>query len=116
MAMARLEVVLFSDEHLEDAARLLAARHAHQREVEPLLPVQFEAPAAAREEVIEAWRTEGASGAAAFDDGRLVGYLIGAPRDRAAPRRPSAKSESIRGRCNSSSSPRTSASCLDLKA
>jgi ribosomal protein S18 acetylase RimI-like enzyme len=82
MAMARLEVVLFSDEHLEDAARLLAARHAHQREVEPLLPVQFEAPAAAREEVIEAWRTEGASGAAAFDDGRLVGYLIGAPRDR----------------------------------
>ena len=80
--MGRLEVVPFSDEHLENAARLLAARHARQREVEPLLPAQFEAPAAAREKVAAAWHGEGASGTAAFRAGRLVGYLIGAPRDR----------------------------------
>jgi ribosomal protein S18 acetylase RimI-like enzyme len=79
--MARLEVVPFSDEHLEDAAQLLAARHARHREAEPLLSERFEEPAAAREELVAAWRTEGASGAAAFRDGRLVGYLLAAPRD-----------------------------------
>jgi ribosomal protein S18 acetylase RimI-like enzyme len=79
--MARLELVPFSDGHLEDAARLLAARHARQREVEPLLSERFEAPAAAREELEAVWRTEGASGAAAFRNGFLVGYLLGSARD-----------------------------------
>lgn len=79
--MTRLEVVPFSDEHLEDAGRLLAARHTRQREAEPLLPERFEDPAAAREEVAAAWRDESVSGAAAFRNGRLVGYLIAAPRD-----------------------------------
>ncbi len=79
--MARLEIVPFSDEHLEDAGRLLAARHAHQREAEPLLAERFEQPAEAREEVAAAWREESASGAAALRDGRPVGYLIAAPRD-----------------------------------
>jgi hypothetical protein len=46
MAMGRLEVVPFSEEHLEDAARLLAARHARHRKAEPLLPARFEAPLA----------------------------------------------------------------------
>lgn len=81
MAMARLKVVPFSDEHLEDAGRLLAARHARQRESEPLLPERFEEPATAGEELAAAWRAEGASGAAAFRHGRLVGYLVAAPRD-----------------------------------
>lgn len=79
--MARLEVVPFADEHLEDATRLLAARHAHQRRVEPLLPGRFENPAAAGEELAAAWRSEDASGAAALREGRLVAYMIGAPRD-----------------------------------
>src|SRR5438093_9590645 len=79
--MARLEVVPFSDEHLEDAAGLLAARHARHRKTEPLLPLRFEAAEAAQEELADAWRAEGSSGAAAFRDGRQVGYLIGAPRD-----------------------------------
>jgi len=82
--MARLEVVSFSGEHLEDAGRLLAARHARQREVEPLLPPRFEDPGAAQEEVAEAWSREGASGTAAFRGGRLVGYLVAAPREGAA--------------------------------
>src|SRR5919201_442769 len=40
--MARLELVPFADEHLEDAARLLAARHARHRRAEALLPKRFE--------------------------------------------------------------------------
>ncbi|MGH3092286.1 MAG: GNAT family N-acetyltransferase, partial [Gaiellaceae bacterium] len=79
--MAQLEVAPFADEHVEDAGRVLAARHARQREVEPLLSERFEAPAAAREELVAAWRAEGASGAAGLRNGRLVGYLVGAPRD-----------------------------------
>lgn len=80
--MHRLEVVAFSDEHLEDAAGLLAARHARDREAEPLLPERFLDPAAALGELQAAWRAEDASGAAAVRDGRLVGYLVGAPRER----------------------------------
>ena len=79
--MAPPEVVHFSDAHLEDAARLLAARHARQREVEPLLPERFEEPARAREELDAVRHTEGASGAAAFREGHLVGYVLGSSRD-----------------------------------
>src|SRR5919198_876680 len=79
--MARLELVPFSDEHLDDAAHLLAARHARQRQAEPPLPERFEDPASAREELERAWRADGASGAAALRDGHVTGYLIAAPRD-----------------------------------
>jgi ribosomal protein S18 acetylase RimI-like enzyme len=78
--VARLEVVPFSDEQLDDAGRLLAARHRSQREAEPALPERFEDPVAARAEVEEAWLADGASGATAIRDGRVVGFLIGAPR------------------------------------
>ena len=75
-----LTVVPFSTEHVADAAGLLAARHAQHRRAEPLLPERFEVPAAAREQIAVAWSAEGASGAAAFRRGQLVGYLVGAPR------------------------------------
>ena len=78
--MPSLEVAPFADAHLEDAARLLAARHARHRAAEPLLSARFEAPEAARAELERAWSADGASGAAAFRGGRMVGYLIGAPR------------------------------------
>lgn len=71
--MARLEVVPFGDEHLDAAAKLLAARHARHREAEPLLP-ELEDPRAAIE---REWREEGASGV--FVRGA---YLIGAPFTR----------------------------------
>lgn len=79
--MARLEIVPFSDEHMDAAAGLLAARHARHRAAEPLLSPRYEEPAAAREELDRLWRTDGASGAAALRDGRLTGYLVGAPRE-----------------------------------
>ena len=77
------EVRPFSEEHLDDAARLLAARHRRHRAVEPLLPERFEEPAAALEELEALWR-RGASGACCFRDGRLAGYALGITRDREA--------------------------------
>jgi ribosomal protein S18 acetylase RimI-like enzyme len=77
--MARLELRQFSDEHLEAAGELLAERHRRHRAAEPLLPELIDA----RAEVEGAWRKEGAAGAAAFRDGRLAGYLVGAPGDDA---------------------------------
>jgi ribosomal protein S18 acetylase RimI-like enzyme len=78
--VSRLEITAFADEHLDDAARLLATRHARHRAAEPLLSARFEDPAAAALELDAAWKAEGASGAAAFRGRRLVGYLFGAVR------------------------------------
>src|SRR5437667_224295 len=81
--MSRLELRPLADEHLDAAAELLAERHRRHRAAEPTLPARFEDAAAAREEIEAAWRREGASGAAGFLDGRLAGYLLGAPDDEA---------------------------------
>jgi ribosomal protein S18 acetylase RimI-like enzyme len=77
----RFEIHAFSEEHIDDAAALLAARHARHREAEPLLPGRYEAPEAARDELAAVWGAEHSSGAMAFHNGRAVGYLIGAPRN-----------------------------------
>ena len=49
---------------------------------EPLLDARFEGPDVAAAEISEAWSRADVSGAAALREGRLVGYLIGSPRDR----------------------------------
>ena len=77
--MARLEIVPFADVHLDGAASLLAERHARHRAAEPLLTELT----GAGEHVEREWRTDGASGAAALEDGELVGFLIGQKRDDA---------------------------------
>jgi ribosomal protein S18 acetylase RimI-like enzyme len=82
--MSLLDVVPFASGHVDAAGELLAARHTAHRRAEPLLPEGFEEAEAARAEVAAAWRAEGSSGAAGFRDGRLVGYLIGAPREDSA--------------------------------
>lgn len=78
--VSRLELRPFSDEFLETAGALLAARHRAHREAEPLLPPRYEEPAAAAAELEALARAEGASGAVALRRGRVVGYLLGAPR------------------------------------
>ena len=78
--MSRLELVPFADEHLEDASRLLAARHARHRVIEPLLDPRFEDPSEALPTLEHLCRDEGMSGSAALREGRLVGYVIGAPQ------------------------------------
>lgn len=71
----RPAITSLEEELLDDAAALLAERHERHRSHEPLLPdggdlrAQLEAALAA----------DGATGAAAVVDGRLVGYLVGAP-------------------------------------
>ena len=73
--MPELDIQPFSDDHLEPAAELLAERHQHHREAEPLLP-ELSDPLAA----VEAdWRADDASGVFASRGGEPVGYLIAAP-------------------------------------
>jgi len=76
--MSALSVIPFADEHLDDAARLLAERHRLQRVSEPLLDPRFEQQDDARAEIELLWRREGASGAVGARDGRIVGYVLGA--------------------------------------
>jgi ribosomal protein S18 acetylase RimI-like enzyme len=78
--MSRLELAPFADEHLEDAARLLAARHGRHRALEPLLDERYEDPAEVLPKLEHLWSDEGMSGSAALRRDRLVGYVIGAPR------------------------------------
>jgi GNAT superfamily N-acetyltransferase len=79
--VSRLELSAFDASHLADAGRLLAARHAGHRRHQPLLSARFEEPDAATVEVEAALRRAGASGAVALQDGRAVGFVLGAPKD-----------------------------------
>jgi ribosomal protein S18 acetylase RimI-like enzyme len=78
-----LELRPFSEEHLDQAAELLAERHRRQRLAEPLLPARFEEGATAHTEVEAAWAKEGSAGAVALRGGKIVGYLVGAAGDDA---------------------------------
>jgi ribosomal protein S18 acetylase RimI-like enzyme len=75
------EIRPFADEDLDAAATLLAERHTRHRASEPLLSARYEDPAAAGEEVETLWRSANASGAVGVRDGRVVAYVVGAPRD-----------------------------------
>ena len=79
--MARLEVHPFSAEFVEDAGRLLAERHRAHRGAEPLLPPEYENPAAAAAEVEALAAGDDASGAVALRRDRVVGFLLGTRRD-----------------------------------
>ena len=70
----------FTPAALDDAGRLLAARHRIQRLTEPGLSPAYEDDAAARAEVAAIAAIEGASGAVAHRGDELVGYLLGSPR------------------------------------
>ncbi len=67
----------------DDAGALLASRHRAHRAAEPLLDPRHEDPAVCREDVAAAIALPDASGVAAIRGGRLVGYLVGAPKDAA---------------------------------
>jgi GNAT superfamily N-acetyltransferase len=74
----RTTIVELTDDHLDDAARLLAERHSAQRLVEPGLDPAYEDPAAARTEIVAVLEREGATGVAAIVGSRLEGFLAGA--------------------------------------
>ena len=75
----RATIVELTDDHVDDAAGLLAERHRAQRVVEPGLDPAYEDPAAARAEIVVVRERQGASGVAAVAGGRLEGFLVGAP-------------------------------------
>jgi len=74
--MPDLQIRPFSDEHLDEAARLLAARHERHRASEPLLPECEDF----RAEIEREWRSDGASGVIATVGDEAVGYVFGSPR------------------------------------
>src|SRR5690349_5978385 len=78
--MATPAIEPFTDDHVVPAGRLLAERHRCQRLVEPLLSPRWEDPAEAAVAIADAWGQEGSAGAAATEDGELVGYMIGSPK------------------------------------
>jgi len=74
------EIVPFDREHLADASVLVSSRHARLRASEGALPDRWCDPAQARTLVDAAFTADGATGVAAIADGRVNGFLIGAPR------------------------------------
>ena len=75
--MPKLEIHAFTEDFLDGAAELLAARHRRHRAAEPLLPAAYEQPAAARDAIVEVLALDDPEGVAATRGGRIVGYLIG---------------------------------------
>ncbi|WP_117212644.1 GNAT family N-acetyltransferase [Allorhizocola rhizosphaerae] len=70
----------FEQSDVAEAGALLAERHRRHRAAQPSLTPRYEDAAVAAEQVRAAFESEGASGAVAVRDGRMVGYLIGAPK------------------------------------
>ena len=70
-----IETVAFTDEHLEPAAGLVAARYRDVRAREPLLPPQFEDAGSVARSLERWWRVT--SGFAALREGRVVGFMLG---------------------------------------
>jgi GNAT superfamily N-acetyltransferase len=73
-----IEIRRFTDEHIEDAAALLAARHAVDRGHTPEFPARFESAADAQEQIARELARPGTSGVLATRDGRACGFLLGA--------------------------------------
>jgi GNAT superfamily N-acetyltransferase len=78
--MSRLELRPFAEEDVAPAGVLLAARHRRQRQCEPLLAGHFEEPAAAQRQVAALWSAADVAGSVAVTQGRVVGFLLGAPK------------------------------------
>lgn len=81
--MSRVEVIPFTEEHLDAAGELLAARQRLHREAEPLLPERYTEPGVARTEVDALWRADDTPGAVALRDGRVAAYMVGVRKDSA---------------------------------
>jgi ribosomal protein S18 acetylase RimI-like enzyme len=74
--MQDLQIRPFSEEHLDAAARLLAARHERHRRAEPLLPDVTDF----RTEIEREWQADGASGVFATAGDDPLGYVLASPR------------------------------------
>lgn len=75
--MGFIHILPFEDQHVPQAATLLAQRHRQERVGSPLLPQTFEQPQAARKALEAARNRPRVTGFAAMDADRLLGFLIG---------------------------------------
>lgn len=73
----KIELLPFTSEMIPAAGRLLAHRHACNRERLPLLPERFEQADVAAKAVEALWQEKYTNGFAAFRDGKMIAYLIG---------------------------------------
>ena len=73
----KTEYLPFTEEMLREAGHLLTQRHARNRKTLPLLPKRFEDLQVARKAVEALWKEKLKNGYAAFQNGRMVAYLIG---------------------------------------
>ena len=71
------EILPFRSEMIWEAGKLLAQRHACNRERLPLLPERFEQDEVATKAVETLWQEKYKGGYAAFRNGRMIAYLIG---------------------------------------
>ncbi|MEV0804451.1 GNAT family N-acetyltransferase [Kribbella sp. NPDC050281] len=78
--MSRHLIRPFREADLPASAGLLAERHQEHRKRHPLLPADYESERLALVEVTALWESESASGAVILEDGELIGYLLGAPK------------------------------------
>lgn len=72
-----MRIVGFEPSYAAAAGRLLAARHAAERQGTPCLQQGFEEPEQAARVIEELLAKPGTGGVAAFRDDKLAGYLIG---------------------------------------
>lgn len=75
--MTRTEIRHFANEHIDDAARLLAARHRADRCATPELPEAFEHPEQARRQIEQARARARTSSVVAIEGDRVAGFLLG---------------------------------------
>jgi GNAT superfamily N-acetyltransferase len=70
-----VHIISFAEQHVEDAAALVARRYTNLRGVVPSMPACYERPAALQSLVHNL--TEHNAGVAAIDGGQLIGFLAG---------------------------------------
>lgn len=70
-----LEIAPFADEHIDEAARLLADRHAVDRVRDPILPARYERADEARAQVQALLADAQTAAVVALQSGRVTGYL-----------------------------------------
>ena len=73
--MTPIEIVPFSEDHLRDAATLVATRYRAERDINKSLPARYEKP----DTILERLRpfANGRAGVTAICQGRLNGFLLG---------------------------------------
>ena len=73
----KTEFLSFTNDMIPEAGKLLAQRHARNRQKQTLLPARFEDPQFAVKAVDALWQSKLRNGYAAFCNTRMVAYLIG---------------------------------------